>query len=516
MIPMEVRTRIAPSPTGYPHIGTIYQAMFDFVFAKKFDGKFIVRIEDTDQTRYVEGAEEVIFESLDWFGLSSDEDPLKGGEYGPYRSSERLDIYKKYADQLLRQGDAYYCFCTKERLDEMRAQQEKERKAPMYDKHCRNLSQEEVDKKLQESQPAVIRMKIPENERIVFPDILLGNVEFDSNLIDDQVIIKSDGYPTYHLAATVDDYLMKISHVFRGQEWLPSSPKHLMLYKYLGWEDQMPQFVHLPVILNTEGGGKLSKRQGHSSVEYYRKEGFLPEALLNYLANIVWNHNEGKEIYPFLDLANAFHVNTETKKIESVEIYSQGPRFDLKKLEWINGEYIRSLSDEELSKRLEDYLRDLSGGADHPAISKLSEITPLIKERIRKLSDFIPLTDFFFEKPEYDLEPFGRLKVGKDKEETKKALGKIVEKIEALEKPWRGEEFESTFRKLAEELGISVADCFQLIRIGVSGQLVTPPLFESLKILGEDESLNRVKELVERYPDFPDIKEDKEVETNNP
>lgn len=511
---MEVRTRIAPSPTGYPHIGTIYQALFDYVFAKANGGKFIVRVEDTDRTRFVEGAEEVVYKSLEWFGLEADESPIKGGGYGPYRSSDRLETYQKYAKELIDKGFAYYCFCTKERLDEMRKKQEAEKKAPMYDKHCLTLSKDEIEKNLKDDISYVVRMKVPENDKITFHDVLLGDVEFDSNLIDDQVLLKSDGFPTYHLAAIVDDHEMKISHVFRGQEWLPSAPKHLLLYKYLGWLDEMPQFIHLPVILNTEGGGKLSKRQLSASVDYYRELGFLPEAVLNYLANIVWNNPSGEEVYPFIELARAIHVD-ENKKITKVEIYSQGPKFDLKKLEWVNGEYIRAMSDKELVKRLEEYLNEVSKGEVHPAVAKLGEIVPLIKERIKKLADFIPLTDFLFEKPEYDLEPFEKLKVGKDSNQTKKALGEIEKKLEEMGSDWKADEFEQTFRKLAEELGISVADCFQLIRIGVSGQLVTPPLFESLKILGEDETLKRMKEISERYPDLPDTKQDERIETSN-
>lgn len=482
---MEVRTRIAPSPTGYPHIGTIYQAMFDFVFAKANQGKFIVRIEDTDRARFVEGAEQVIYDSLDWFKLESDEDPVKGGDFGPYKSSERLDTYKKYALELIDKDHAYYCFCTKERLEELRKKQESEKKAPMYDKHCTFLSKEEIDKKLQEKVPCVIRMKIPADQKIKVSDVLLGEIEFDSNLIDDQVIFKSDGYPTYHLAAIVDDYLMKITHVFRGQEWLPSFPKHQLLYQYLGWDSEMPQFIHLPVILNSEGGGKLSKRQGHASVDYYRKEGYLPEAILNYLANIVWNHPEGKEIFPFMDLSKALLVDS-TSKITKVQIYSQGPKFDLKKLEWMNGEYIRAMSDEELTKRLQEFL------VDHPAKHRIAEVVPLIKERIKKLSDFVPLTDFLWEDPEFDKEEFNKLKI----DDLKPKIEKILEKLEGMEKPWKTEVFEKTFRELAQELGISASQMFQLLRVAISGQTVTPPLFESIQILGEERTVDRIKQAI--------------------
>ncbi len=494
---MEVRTRIAPSPTGYPHIGTIYQAMFDFVFARKYQGKFILRVEDTDQVRMVEGAEKVVMDSLEWFGLSPDESPEKKGEVGPYRQSERLDIYQRYIQQLINQGDAYYCFCTKERLDEMRKEQEINHQPPMYDKHCRFLPKEEIDQNLKDNKPKVVRMKIPENEKITISDWILGGVEFDSNVLDDIVLLKSDGFPTYHLAVVVDDHLMKITHVFRGQEWLPSAPKHLLLYRFFGWEDNMPQYTHLPVILNTEGGGKLSKRHGHASVDFYKQQGYLPEAILNYLANIVWNHPDGVEIFEVSELGKAFNIPElgDPPGKKQVDIYSQGPKFDLKKLDWVNGEWIRKLPDEDLENRLIGYLTEISGGSlsstKYENKEALSKLIPLVKERIKKLSDFVLLTDFIFDTPDYEKEDFNKLKV----ENLKLKVNKVLEKLEGLEHPWKAEEFEVTFRKLAEELDISAAQMFQLLRLVVSGQLVTPPLFECIEIIGEEETLSRVKKV---------------------
>jgi glutamyl-tRNA synthetase len=482
---MTVRTRIAPSPTGYPHIGTIYQVIFDYVLAKKYDGQFIVRIEDTDRARFVEGAEEVIFRSLEWFGLNADEDSQKGGEYGPYRQSERLDIYKEYIQKLIDAGHAYYCFCTKERLDEMRKLQEQEKKPPMYDKHCMHLSTEEVQSNMNTGTSYVVRMKIPEDEIIKVHDSLVGDVEFDSNLIDHQVILKSDGFPTYHLAVVVDDYLMKITHIIRGKEWLPSTPKHILLYRYFGWEEDIPVYIHIPLILNSDGKGKLSKRDGHASVDFYKAEGFLPEAIINYLANIVWNHPDGLEIFDLKELEKA--VDIDSPKV--VNITSQAPRFDLQKLEWMNGEYIRMMSDEELLRRLQDFL------VDHPNKDKIAPLIPLVKERIKKLSDFVPLTDFIFEKPEYEKALFDKLKIG----DIKGVLGEIREKLEGMSRPWNATEFETTFRSLAEETGVGVGPMFQLIRLAVSGQLVTPPLFECIQIIGEDEVLTRVKNLSENF-----------------
>lgn len=492
---MEVRTRVAPSPTGFPHLGLIYQAIFDFVFAHKCKGKFILRIEDTDRSRFVEGAEEVIFDSLKWAGLEPDEGPEQGGESGPFRSSERLETYKKYARELLENDKAYRCFCTKERLEEMRKKQESSHLAPMYDKTCLRLSAEEIKQKIDGGELFTIRMKVPENQKIKVRDEIAGEIEFDSNQIDDQVILKSDGFPTYHLAALIDDHLMKITHVFRGTEWLPSLPKHVLLWQYLGWKNEMPKYIHVPLLLNSDGGGKLSKRHAHTSIDFYRKEGFLPEAVVNYLANIVWNHPEGKEIFPIAEFGQAFELEPF-----KADIKSNGVRFDLQKLEWMNGEYIRKMPDEELTKRLLEFLVDLSGGAlaksDHPNIEEITKVVPLIKERIKKLSDFIPLTNFLFQDPEYDLAEFKKLKI----DDIKVVLEKIQQVLIEMEKPWDSQKFESTFRKLAEELGLEAKQTFQLIRVAVSGQLVTPPLFESIQILGQEKTLKRINDLVEKYP----------------
>lgn len=482
---MKVRVRVAPSPTGYPHLGLVYQAMFDWVFAKKFDGKFILRIEDTDRGRFVEDSEAVIYSSLEWAKLLPDEGPREGGKYGPYRQSERLDHYQKYANQLLQSGHAYRCFCTKERLEQMHKDQEAKHQPPKYDRTCLKLTEEQIKQKLDAEEQFTIRMKIPEGRKISVQDGVVGEVVFDSSEFDDQVILKSDGFPTYHLAVVVDDYLMKITHVFRGTEWLPSTPKHVLLWEYLGWIENMPKFIHVPVLLNSDGGGKLSKRHSHASVEYYRKEGFLPEAVVNYLANIVWNHPQNKEIFSIEDFGYALQL--EPLKFD---IRPNGVRFDLKKLGWMNGEYIRQMSDSELVDKLEQYLRDISEGEIHPAISKLKEIVPLIKERIKKLSDFVPLTDFLFESPEYEQHIF-RDVAKKDLKEVKEILEEVKKTLEGLNKPWSAEEFEKMFREFAQKHDLSTTVTFQLIRVAISGQTVTPPLFESIKILGEDETLNR-------------------------
>ncbi len=339
----QVRTRIAPSPTGFPHIGTIYSILFDYAYAKNHKGHFIIRIEDTDRQRFVETAEEKLYEAVDWFGLTEDESPRKGGPFEPYRQSERLAIYKKYAQDLIEQGHAYYCFCSKERLDQLRDQQQKAGKIPMYDNHCRNLSKEEVEKKRSDQASYVIRMKISHNTKIRVHDQIRGDIEFDSDMIDDQVLIKADGFPTYHLAAIVDDHLMNITDVVRGEEWLPSFPKHILLYQYFGWEP--PHFYHTAALRNPDHS-KLSKRHGNTSIGWYQEEGFLPEAILNFLALLGWSHPEEKEIFSLEEFIRLFDLK---------DIKPAGPIFDLKKLEWINGEYLRMMAVDQLKQKLYEY-----------------------------------------------------------------------------------------------------------------------------------------------------------------
>src|SRR3989339_2008431 len=473
-----VRTRIAPSPTGADvHVGSVATALMNYAWAKKNNGQFIIRIEDTDRTRIVEGGETQMLKTLKKIGLIADESPEVGGPYKPYRQSERLEIYKKYTEELVEKGKAYYCVCSPERLTKMREEQQAKKLVPKYDRQCFN-NQEEIKKKIKEGDKYVIRLLIPEGQ-IKFNDVVRGEITIETNNLDDQVLIKSDGFPTYHMGVVVDDYLMKITHVFRGTEWLPSTPKHILLYKFLGWEDSVPKYAHLPLLLDPEGAGKLSKRKGHASVDFYKQEGYLPEAVLNFLANIVWNHPDGQEIFTLKEFEKAFELEPF-----KMEVKSQGARFDIRKLEWMNGEYIRKMPDEELTKRLQEFL------VDHPAKDRIAPLVPLIKERIKKLSDFIPLTDFLFEKPEYDLSIFEKLKI----KNLNEVLNKVFEDLKVMEKPWKSENFEKTFRNFAEKSGLKAGDVFQLIRVAVSGQIVTPPLFESVKILGEDEVIERVNE----------------------
>lgn len=456
-----IRTRIAPSPTGFPHIGTIYQVLFDVAFAKKNSGKFILRIEDTDRARFVEGAEEVIYKALDWFGLTPDESPIHKGPYGPYRQSERLEIYKKHVAELIKKGHAYYCFCTRERLDEMRKAQITKKIPPMYDRLCRNLTKDEINENLKSKSAYVVRMKIPDGRKIKFTDLIIGEVEFDSKTIDDQVILKSDGFPTYHLGVVVDDHLMEISHVLRGKEWISSTPKHVLLYEYFGWD--IPEHAHLPLILNSDGKGKLSKRHGHASVDYYRAEGFLPEAVLNYLSNIVWNHPDGKEIYSFEEFI---------KLLDITKVTSQGSRFDLQKLIWMNQHYLQNLPQNEFIGKLKEF---------YPYLKKydliLEKLSLMLQERMQTLKDFEDLAGHFFNKP--DITP---------RTDTEKEI--INDLIHSLSKisTWHKDKILTTLKEILQEYSIRMPVLYYLF----TGKEKGLPLPESLEILGKEKTLARL------------------------
>lgn len=467
---MTVRTRVAPSPTGFPHLGLIYQAIFDTVLAHKYGGKFVLRIEDTDRTRFVEGAEDVIYNSLSWVNLLPDEGPKEGGEYGPYRQSERLDLYKKYADQIIASGHAYRCFCTKERLDEMRKTQEANHQAPMYDKTCRKLSQEEIDKKLSENLHFTVRLKVPKNEKVVVVDALVGEVTFDSNQIDDQVLLKSDGFPTYHLAVVVDDFLMKITHVVRGTEWLPSLPKHVLIWKYLGLEKDMPVFIHVPILLNSEGGGKLSKRHAHTSVTYYQQEGFLPNAVVNYLANIVWNHPEGKEIFPLMDFGKA--LDAENNKYN---IKPQGVHFDLQKLTWMNGEYIRMMSNEELKKNLEKFYKEDSEVLLVLKNKDGDKLLELAKTRMKTLKDF------------KNLVISEKIELSSEEKEIAKYMSEIFGKIT----DWNKENILNGMREVLKEKKVKGSALYKIL----TGREQGLPLPESLELLGKENVLEKLSKV---------------------
>ena len=496
-----VRTRIAPSPTGLAHLGTIYQALINYAYAKGRRGSFIWRSEDTDQARFVEGAEENLNNHLHWFGLIPDESPFENGSYAPYRQSERLEIYQKYAKELITNGYAYYCFCSAERLNTVREQMQKEGKPPMYDKYCINITITQAQERIEKGESFVIRMKIPVNETIKVYDEILGDVEFNSNTIDDQVLIKSDGFPTYHMAVVVDDHLMEITHMVRAREWLPSSPKQVLLYRYFDWE--MPKLIHVPVILNSDGKGKLSKRHGHSSADYYRLQGFLPKAILNYLAHIIWNHPKGKEIFELSDFVKHFDFKG---------IISQGPRFDLDKLRWINGQYIRKLKVVELYDIL---LEHFTYTKDIQVLEWLNNkdyslaVIPLIHERLAILSDFKNLVEYFYST---DVIPVIRqsaegiynfkeelIKSGQDQQQVMLLLSFVYKELQ-LVKNWTLEHLhitETKIRDLATQNNWKTLNAFMPIRVAVTGTKQSPPLFDVMQVLGKDKTLHRLNQAIQ-------------------
>ena len=468
----KVRVRIAPSPTGFPHIGTIFQALFNYAIAKHDKGTFIVRIEDTDRNRYVDGAEKAIFDALDWFGLIPDESPQHGGSYSPYRQSEKLDRYKERAQWLVSQNKAYYCFCIPEELDKMRKQQQKEGKPPMYDGRCRKLDPIKANERAKNNSHA-IRMKIIYHEDILpIRDDIRGVIKFEKKLIDDQVILKSDGFPTYHLAVVVDDHDMEISHVIRGEEWISSTPKHVLLYQYFGWTP--PSFLHTPLLRNPDGS-KLSKRHSHAAVSWYKEQGFLPKAILNYLANLVYNHPKG-EIYSLDEFVSSFNDRSK--------IHSVGARFDIKKLEWINGEYIRKTEIRMLADQIWEFYEK-----KYPE-DLIEKTIPLVRERIKKLSDYLPLAGFFFEEPKnFELDLFVYLNL----------LEEIINALDKLES-WKAAKIGEIMQNLAEKLKIKNSEFFMILRVAVTGKKISPPLNESMEILGKEKVLSRIKISLQGQP----------------
>ncbi len=460
-----VRTRIAPSPTGQDfHIGNAYTALINYVFAKKNNGQFVVRIEDTDRTRFIEGSEKRILKSLHWLGLDPDESTEKGGPYKPYRQSERLDIYKKNAEELVEKGHAYYCFCTQERLEQMRKDQEAHHLPPMYDGICKKLDPKESKERVGQGEKHVIRLNVPEEGTTVFHDVIRGDISFENKLIDDQVLLKSDGFPTYHLGVVVDDHIMKISHIIRGEEWISSTPKHILLYQFFGWKP--PVFAHMPLLRNPDKS-KLSKRKNPVWVSWYKEQGFLPEAILNYLATLAWAFPGGKEIFTLEEMIQKFTLEA---------IQTTAPIFNIEKLHWMNGEYIRQTSNPELKELLYQHVTTVTREYD----SLLDKILPLVKERMKTLNEFWTLSSFFFEKSKTFERP------------VKKELLNIA-KNALISSDWAHDTMEQAIRMGAEKAGTKAKDVFMELRIAITGKTVGPPLLESLEILGKKETLVRLQ-----------------------
>ena len=482
---MTVRVRYAPSPTGIPHVGNIRTALFDWLFARHEGGAFIVRIEDTDRARYDERALEGILESLRWLGLDWDEGPEVGGPHGPYFQSQRLELYQRYARQLIKDGHAYECFCSSDRLDEVRTAQQKRKEPPRYDRRCRNLSAAEREKVRAEGTPPVVRFHTRPNEIVSFEDLLRGNIQFNSDTIDDFVILKSDGFPTAHLAHVVDDHTMEITHVLRGDEWISSMPRQVLLYTALGWVPPRYAHLHLPVILGPDRA-KLSKRHGATSVLAYRDQGYLPEAMFNFLGLLGWSLDDRTVLIS----REQFIQNFSLKRI------GKNPAvFDLDRLTWMNGAYLRELPEERLTDLFTDRLEaDLSRPIDRETVRRL---VPLIRERIKRLDEVAAMTEgFFSDELSYDASELMGKGFKENASGAQEALLKAKERAEALGS-WEHESMEASMRSLAEELGVKAGDLFMLLRVAVTGRPVSPPLFESMELLGRERCLRRLGAAVE-------------------
>jgi len=501
----EIRLRAAPSPTGRAHIGNVRTYFMSYAYAKRQGGKFIFRIEDTDEKRSVPGGAEALIEAYGLYGVIADEDPFKGGEYGPYIQTERKDIYKKYAEELIEKGYAYYCFCSSERLNEVREKQKAMKLKPMYDRHCRDIDLAEAKKRVDAGEPYVIRMKFPTEGVTVCEDLIFGKVTFKNNSIEDQVLLKSSGIPTYHLAAVVDDHLMKISTAVRGTEWFPSFPKHVKLYEYFGWD--MPEFAHVPVILNPDGKGKLSKRHGAQPAISYLRKGYLKEAVLNYTMLCGWAPEAEKahqdEIYSVKELIELFDFR---------RVHKVGARYDQNKFDYINAKHIRQLTMDQLVERIFDWAENivLKGfltdkfdpmpEEDAKLMEKVKHYLPLWKkdieyfkkalalehERITVLGEIPDALSFFYDEKLTREDSDWNTK-NHTIEELKKALKGILPKLDELfsgKIKVEHEDWEKVVRGYADELGWKHGDMFLAIRSAVTGRLQSPPLLESIEVMG--------------------------------
>jgi glutamyl-tRNA synthetase len=476
----ETRVRFAPSPTGYLHVGGLRTALYNFLFAKKTGGKFILRIEDTDRNRFVEGAVENLIQTLKWCGLEYDEGPDKG-KAGPYFQSQRLNIYKEHAMQLIEKGKAYYAFDTPERLQQLREEQSSRKEQPKYDKRDLSLTEEEIRAKLDAGEPYVIRLNVPENTTISFSDEIRGHVEFDSATVDDQILIKSDGYPTYHLANVVDDHLMNITHVIRGEEWLPSTPKHILLYDFFEWKK--PLFAHLPLLLNPDKS-KLSKRQGDVAVEDYKEKGYLKEALINFVALLGWNAGDDVEFYYLDEMIEKFSLERVNKA---------GAVFNVEKLSWLNGEHLRKKTPEEILPLLKNEMQKKNINPGSFGDQYLLLVIEAMKERIIFVKEILENSFYFFSPPEeYDEKVISK----RWKDETPDELSIFIKSIKEIDNPSK-EDFEKALRSSAENLNIGAGKLIHTIRVSVSGTGAGPGLFDILFILGKDEVIRRINKAIE-------------------
>jgi glutamyl-tRNA synthetase len=482
MISETPRVRFAPSPTGYLHVGGLRTALYNYLFAKNKNGKFILRVEDTDRNRYVEGAIENLISTLKWVGLEFDEGPGKEGDFGPYVQSQRLDLYKNLTGELIKNKKAYFCFCTQERLDQLRENQKKSGLQPKYDKHCLHIGQEKIEDNLNKNIPHVVRMNIEAGQTVIINDIIRGNVEFNTGVIDDQVLIKSDGYPTYHLANVVDDHSMKITHVIRGEEWLSSTPKHILLYDFFGWEK--PFFAHLPLLLNPDKT-KLSKRQGDVAVEDYRQKGYLKEALLNFVALLGWNAGDDKEFYSMAELIESFSLERVNKS---------GAVFDIDKLNWLNAEHLRKMPVEKIISLLREEISTSGLKNEYFTDEYLSKVISAMLERVSFVKEILVNGFYFFEDPkEYDETSVKK----RWKEDSAEHLKKLVIEFSKLNSPNK-ENFEEALRKTSEELKVGTGKLIHPVRLAVSGVGGGPGVFEILDIIGKEKTITRLETAIEK------------------
>jgi glutamyl-tRNA synthetase len=478
-----VRVRFAPSPTGHFHLGGGRTALYDYLHARQNEGQFILRIEDTDRKRFDPQAEEEMIEALHWLGISWDEGPDVGGPYAPYRQSERMEIYKSHAEELIQSGHAYYCFCSPERLAEARQEQQARKEPPRYDRLCRQLSREEAEARVKAGEPYVVRFKTPLEGTTTAVDLLRGEISVENASIDDYILLKSNGLPVYHLAAMVDDHLMDITHVFRGSEWLPTFPLHVMIYEAFGWEQ--PVWVHLSVFLNPSGKGKMSKRQAGVKGIYIselRDEGYIPEGLVNWIALMGWSYDDHTEFFTMQDLIEKFDLPKLNPSPAAVN-YS--------KLDHFNGLHIRALPIEDLAGRIRPLFEAQGYDVDE---ARLQAIAPLIQERLPTLDEAVPMAGFFFRE---DVKPIAEELIGKKMDAAQSASAAqaayaLIESIATFEV----EPLEEKLRALADSLELKVGQLFGILRVAVTGQRVSPPLIESMVVIGKAIVLARIQQAI--------------------
>ncbi len=502
----EVRVRFAPSPTGPQHIGGIRTALYNYLFAKKHNGKFILRIEDTDQNRFVPGSEEYLVKALEWLNIKPDESNKEGGDYGPYKQSVRKELYKQYVDNLVQSGNAYYAFDTPEEIDAMREKLKAARiAAPQYNsisretmKNSLTLPPEDVNKKLKSGTPYVIRIKIPRKKEIRIKDLIRGWISVDSSTLDDKVLMKSDGMPTYHLANVIDDHLMKISHVIRGEEWLPSTPIHVLLYDFFGWK--IPQFAHLPLLLKPNGVGKLSKReadkegfpvfpldwqnpQNKEKFNGFRESGYLPEAIVNFLAFLGWNPGDNREIFSLKELSEIFSIERVSKS---------GVKFDIQKAQWFNQQYIKAKSSTDLAKYLNSEIINPSITYN---LESIQHICDLIKDRATFIKDFVDLSKYFFDKPQsYDQKIIEK----KWNQESKKALEEFCQSIKALT-TFNTDSIKNILHQTMENHNLKFGAFLPVLRVSITGLGSGPDLTQIILILGKEEALIRIMNAINSF-----------------